>query len=177
MNSLFTIPYCSLVLLWVFCCFFFFFYLGQWQRLTLLWLWSVYSNFCLHLQKLNAVVLGSIALEFLSYCFVLTLALVIQEAFYSEINLIWFSDNTTQCWAQNWSSWLAHIFFSTPFSFHIPPSPIPLTLSPVAYLVIFIHWQEQQLSLSSAQGLKDENTCGIHVVPEQVERSIWSPCI
>lgn len=33
-------------------------------------------------------------LEFLSYCVVLTLALVIQEAFYGEISLIWFSDNT-----------------------------------------------------------------------------------
>lgn len=157
----------------------FFFHLKQWQGLILLWLRSIYSNFCcLGLQKLDAVVLGFIPLEFLSYCFVLTLALVIQEAFYSEINLIWFSDNPTQCWAQNWSSWLVHIFFSTPFSSHIPPSLIPLMLSPVAYPVIFIHWWEQHLALSSAQGLKDESTCGNTWGSRAGwERWIWSPCI
>ena len=45
-----------------------------------------------------------------------------------------------------------------------------LTLSPVAYTVIFIHWREQHLALSSAQGLKDENTCGMHGAPEPVEK-------
>lgn len=158
MNLLFTIRY------W------WFFYLRQQQRLILL-LQSVYSNFCcLSLQKLNTIVLGFIPLEFLSYCFVLTLALVIQKAFYREINLIWFSDNTTQYWAQNWSSWLAHIFFSTPF--FLPYSSLPHTIKavPCSMSSHFIHWQEQHRALSPAQGLKDENTCGIHGAPEQVEK-------
>lgn len=43
-------------------------------------------------------------------------------------------------------------------------------LVPVAYPVIFIQRREQHLALSSAQGLKDENTCGIPGAPEHVEK-------
>lgn len=107
MNFPFAIPY------WLICS-----HLWQWQRLILFWWQSVYITFCCLGSKLNTVVFGFMPLEFLSYCVVLTLALVIQEAFYSEISLIWFSDNTVLSAELKFmiSSYILFNAFSFPYS-------------------------------------------------------------